>query len=339
MEFSISDSFSAVPLEEWNALLGGSPCHAPFMRHEYLETWWRSRGGGEWPAGTRLALVLARRQGRLAAAAPLFHAPQHDGKPSLLLVGSFEVSDYLDLLCPPEDLPAFCRGLLGYLPRAGLPAWQSLEFYNLVETSPTLPALQQAAADLGWKYHNARLQHSPFITLPGDWETYLAGIDKKQRHEIRRKLRRAEESPEPVNWHIHNDPATLDAAMDDFMHLMAHDQEKAAFLTPPMREFMRQVARCAFEVDCLNLAFLEVGGKKAAGYLSFQYLNRLWVYNSGLDPAFREQSPGWVLLANLIQWAITNQYSELDFMRGDEDYKYRFGAVDRFIVRASLSPA
>ena len=36
--------------------------------------------------------------------------------------------------------------------------------------------------------------------LPGDWETYLAGIDKKQRHEIRRKMRRAyAENPDLPN--------------------------------------------------------------------------------------------------------------------------------------------
>jgi CelD/BcsL family acetyltransferase involved in cellulose biosynthesis len=338
MEFSISDTFHEGLEGEWNALLDNSPCHVPFTRYEYLETWWQTRGGGEWPADTRLVLVLARREGKLAGVAPLFHATDHQGRPALLFVGSIEVSDYLDLLCPVEDLPEFCRGLLQYLPGAGLPAWESLELYNLIESSPTLPALEQAAASLGWKFQSGRLQHSPLISLPGDWETYLAGIDKKQRHEIRRKLRRAEESPVPVDWYIHSDPAALDSAMDDFMQLMARDPEKAAFLTPMMKEFMHQVTRCAFEKDCLNLAFLQVGGEKAAGYLSFQYLNRLWVYNSGLDPAFREHSPGWVLLANLIQWAIANNFSELDFMRGDEDYKYRFGAVDRFIVRASLSP-
>ena len=338
MEFSISSTFSGDLEQEWNALLDNSPCHVPFMRFEYLETWWQTRGGGEWPPESRLALVLGRRDGHLAAVAPLFHVPDFQGKPALLLVGSIEVSDYLDLLCPVEDLAEFCYGLMDYLPGAGLPAWESLELYNLIELPPTLPALEQAAAAKGWKVASGRLQHSPLISLADDWEAYLAGIDKKQRHEIRRKLRRAEESPIPVDWHIHNDPDTLDTAMKDFMRLMAKDPDKAAFLTPKMEEFMHQVARCAFEKDCLNLAFLEVGGQKAAGYLSFQYLNRLWVYNSGLDPAFREQSPGWVLLAKLIQWAIANHFSELDFMRGDEDYKYRFGAADRFIVRASLSP-
>jgi CelD/BcsL family acetyltransferase involved in cellulose biosynthesis len=117
---------------------------------------------------------------------------------------------------------------------------------------------------------------------------------------------------------------------------MEQDEEKAQFLTPAMREQMRAIMRCAGQAGCLQLAFLEIGGQKAAGYLSFDYLNRIWVYNSGLDKRFTEYSPGWVLLAHLLQWANENGRSEFDFMRGNEDYKYRFGAVDRTIVRARL---
>ena len=84
-------------------------------------------------------------------------------------------------------------------------------------------------------------------------------------------------------------------------------------------------------------AFLEIMGKKAAGYLNFDYLNHIWVYNSGLDRSFLELSPGWVLLGYLLQWANENKRASFDFMRGDEAYKYRFGAVDKFLVRVKVS--
>jgi CelD/BcsL family acetyltransferase involved in cellulose biosynthesis len=60
------------------------------------------------------------------------------------------------------------------------------------------------------------------------------------------------------------------------------------------------------------------------------------VYNSGFNPRYFETSPGWVLLGHMIQWAISNGREALDFMRGDEEYKYRFGAVDRHVVKATL---
>ena len=78
-------------------------------------------------------------------------------------------------------------------------------------------------------------------------------------------------------------------------------------------------------------------GEKAAAYFSMNYLERIWVYNSAIDQRFSEDSPGWVLLGYLLQWAIEHQRTEFDFMRGNEDYKYRFGAVDRFVMRAVLT--
>lgn len=338
MNFTLHTTFPEELRAEWNALLADSITHVPFLRHEYLQAWWEHRGGGEWP-DAELAVVTARQDGRLAGIAPLFYTPDHQGQPALLLLGSIEISDYLDLIVCPADLDAFAAGLLAFLQTAPLPAWQLLELYNLLDSSPTLAALQKAASAAGLTYTQASLQHSPYIPLPGDWDAYLATIDKKQRHEIRRKMRRLEEAEVPTRWYVTSNPAELSRDLDDFMALMEQDDGKAAFLTPTMRAALRDIATCSFEAGCLQLAFLEVNGKKAAGYLSFDYLNRLWIYNSGFDRSSMEYSPGSVLLSYLLQWATQNQRSEFDFMRGDEEYKYRFGAVDRLVMRATLSRA
>ena len=120
------------------------------------------------------------------------------------------------------------------------------------------------------------------------------------------------------------------------MDLMACDPDKARFLTPAMREQMHAIARSAHANGWLQLAFVEVNGEKAAGYLNFDYMNHIWVYNSGLDFRFSGLSLGWVLLGHLLQWANENQRESFDFMRGDEQYKYRFGAIDRRVVRLSV---
>ena len=319
---------------EWNELLDASVTHVPFLRHEYLRTWWQTRGGGEWPQA-ELAVITARRTGKLVGVAPLF-LTAHQGVPSLLLLGSIEISDYLDLIARPRDMQPFLNGLLPWLESIPL-QWQKLDLYNLLEYTPTLKALAGAAELAGWQMTTEQLQHSPYIPLPGDWETYLASIDKKQRHEIRRKMRRLEEAGVPFRWYVASESSELDEEVEDFLALMANDPEKQVFLTPLMREQMRMACRCAFDKGCLHLAFLEINGKKAAGNLSFDYLNRLWLYNSGVDRQFMEYSPGWVLLGHLLKWANENGRNEFDFMRGDEEYKYRFGAVDRFVVRATLS--
>jgi CelD/BcsL family acetyltransferase involved in cellulose biosynthesis len=338
MEFQLHTTFPSELGPEWNKLLSESSIHVPFLRHEYLQAWWNTRGGGEWPQASRLVIVTARENQQLVGIAPLFYVPEWQGKACLMLLGSVEISDYLDVLVKPDKLQVFLNELLPFLAQSHpeMPAWQCLDLYNFLDSSPTLPALEAAAQQLNWKYQVEQLQHSPYIPLTGDWETYLAGIDKKQRHEIRRKMRRAQESDAQVRWYLVSDAATLDAEIQAFIELMEQDSDKARFLTPAMREQMQVTVRCAFEAGCLHLAFLEINGKKAAGYLSFDYLNRIWVYNSGIDRSFTEYSPGWVLLGELLKWSNENQRSDFDFMRGDEEYKYRFGAIDRFVMRAKI---
>lgn len=338
MNFRLIEDFSALDPAEWNGLLAESATDAPFLRYEYLQAWWATRGGGEWPASARLVLAAARRGERLTGIAPLFFTENRAGQPALLLLGSIEISDLLDLIARPADLPDFAAALLDFLAALPLP-WQTLDLHNLPEASPSLPALQSAAARRGWTFRLERTYPSPAIPLPGNFEAYLAGLDKKQRHEIRRKMRRVEESGRPTRWYIVSQVDSLEAEIEAFLDLMAHDPEKAAFLTPSMREQMRRTCRAAFEHGWLQLAFMEIEGQKAAVYLNFDYRNRIWVYNSGLDRAFLDLSPGWVLLGCLLQWANEQGRTEFDFLRGDEEYKYRFGAVDRFLVRIQVQRA
>ncbi len=321
---------------EWNDLLAQSAVNVPFLRHEYLRAWFQTLGGGEWPSG-ELAVVTARKGGELAGIAPFFLTEQ-DGAPALVLLGGIEISDYLDLIVRPDDLPDFVAGLFDFLAgRAGLPAWRGLELYNLPEESPTLAALQANSAKCGWTCTVEPFRPAVYVPLTGDFETYLAGIDKKQRHEIRRKMRRAEESGLGMRWYIVEDESTLDAEIDDLIALMANDDHKEEFLTEVMRTQMKASVHAAFKAGWLQLAFLEISGKKAAGYLNFDYGDRIWSYNSGLGFEFRELSPGWVLLGYLLQWANDNGRREFDFMRGDEEYKFKFGGIQRRVMKVKIT--
>lgn len=327
-----SSEFEALSVE-WNALLQHSASHVPFLRHEYLFTWWNTLGGGEWPAGELFIVTARNAAGTLEGIAPLFFAPNREGQPALMFLGSIEISDYLDVICPPDRLAEFLKGLLDFITGPQAPAWQMLDLYNLPESSPTLPALEQAIHPEQMDCRRELLQHCPAIPLPGDFETYLDGLDKKQRHEIRRKMRRAESNEPPVEWHAVADEQALEAGMEEFFRLMSTDPEKEAFLTTAMRKQMTLSAKAAFQNGWLQLVFATVGPQKAAAYLNFDFENRIYVYNSGFDPHFRDLSLGWVLLGSLIRWAIENGREQFDFMRGDEEYKYRFGGQDHRVVR------
>jgi CelD/BcsL family acetyltransferase involved in cellulose biosynthesis len=281
-------------------------------------------------------VVAQSAQDELLGIAPLFTTKNLEGKIALMLIGSIEISDFLDFIVRPEDLTSFIDSLLVHLSGPDAPDWEVLDFYNFLDDSPTLTAIEASADRLGLSFTQETLQPSPFISLPENWEKYLLSIKKKQRHEIRRKIRRAEAAIEGVRWYIVKDESTLDDEIEAFLKLMAYDHHKEAFLTKVMRSQMRSSVHAAFKAGWLQLAFLEIGGEKAAAYLNFVFNKRIWVYNSGINFGFNNYSPGWVLLAYLIQWGIENGYEALDFMRGDEDYKYRFGGVNRYVKRVQI---
>jgi CelD/BcsL family acetyltransferase involved in cellulose biosynthesis len=104
-----------------------------------------------------------------------------------------------------------------------------------------------------------------------------------------------------------------------------------------MRAQMDRIARAAFAGGWLQLAFLKVGDVRAAGYMNFDYDGRLWGYNAGFNNAYASLSPGWLIMAELVRWCAEHGRTVFDFMRGGEEYKYRFGAVDRFVQRVVIT--
>jgi CelD/BcsL family acetyltransferase involved in cellulose biosynthesis len=90
----------------------------------------------------------------------------------------------------------------------------------------------------------------------------------------------------------------------------------------------------------LTLAFLTVGGRRIAAGISFTSGDALLYYNAGVDPEARELSPGVVMVERYVRRALDLGLARMDFLRGDEPYKYEWGAVDhniqRMLVRRTL---
>jgi CelD/BcsL family acetyltransferase involved in cellulose biosynthesis len=316
--------------ETWNELLSRSPADSPFLRWEYQTAWWRHRGGGEWPSAD-LYIAVWREDGSVRGIAPLLRSVDQQG-PAFHLIGSVEISDYLDFIAPSEFLACFVEMLLDALASAPPEEWRRLDFCNLPPASATLSVLSREAEKRGWQWEVEPLQICPVIRLPESWDRYLETLDKKQRHEIRRKLRRAEEGEEKAVLRRAT-PQRLKEDVDEFLRLMAYDERKAAFLTLAMRAQFHALAAAAAEAGMLQLSFLDVDGKAAAGFFNFDYRDRIWVYNSGINPGFSAMSPGWVLLALLLRQSIEQGKREFDFLRGNESYKFQWGGQGEMLNR------
>lgn len=322
--------------QNWNALLGDAITKTPFQRHEYQQIWWSTRGGGEWQTGDLWLAAGWSDDGDLLGVAPLFYTFNAEGKPALLLIGSVEISDYLDLIVSKEHLGTFTHKLFERLEEDGPDDWALLDLYNIPEGSPSLEALVRSAEARGWQTEQEQLQPAPIVCLPDNWDAYLDQLGSKQSRELRRKLRKADGYPATVDWHFIVERDGLEDAVDTFLSLMENDSAKADFLTEAMRTQFHRMCETAFDHGWLQMAFLTVSNEPTFGYVNFDFGNRIWVYNSGFDPAHFDLSPGWVLMGNLIQWAIGEGREAVDFLRGDESYKYRLGGENRFISRLKI---
>jgi len=323
---------------EWDLLLARSITQVPFLLWDYIHAWWQTKGGGEWPAeASSLAIITAHEDSQLVGIAPLFISEKPDQPRALRFIGQVEVSDYLDLIADSDKLVSFASAVLEFLYDEPNLKDLPLILENILEDSPTLTAFRTAAAERNWDYDAKILQPSPYIPTAPDWEQYLAGLDKKQRHEIRRKMRNAA-TQHDSSWYIMQHGEKCQEEMDAFLCMMRNEPEKDTFLNSMMVDFMQAVAEAACQNEILQLSFLVMDGEKAGAYLSFVNDRKLLVYNSAWNPKFSQYSPGWVLLAHLIQWAIENNFTEVDMMRGNENYKYKFGGIDRHVMSISLIP-
>ncbi|MBN1991740.1 MAG: GNAT family N-acetyltransferase [Anaerolineae bacterium] len=307
---------------EWDELLARTK-HAPiFMRYVYQQTWWQYLGNNE------LVLIAIRdNNNQLVGLAPLYSKINLTGQRELSFVGCVDVSDYLDLLVDKESVDRVHQALLDCLAGTDGPPWDKLYLCSLPQSSLTSTLLAQAARARGWQVEVCQQDVCPVITLANSWDEYLAGIDKKQRHEIRRKIRRIEDSAQ-VRWNVVDSEEGLAAAMDIFIDLhQKSTRDKRNFWGEEMILFFKALAAELARAGWLKLFFIEVNGRTAAALLCFDYNNEFLVYNSGYDPdQFANLSPGNVLVAYSIQQAIRLGRSRYDFLRGDEVYKFRFGA-------------
>ena len=83
----------------------------------------------------------------------------------------------------------------------------------------------------------------------------------------------------------------------------------------------------------LRLTFLTVGGRCIASGIHFETADSLLYYNAGVDPDARDLSPGVLMIHAYVARALANGTRRMDFLRGNESYKYEWGAVDEPIQR------
>lgn len=174
---------------------------------------------------------------------------------------------------------------------------------------------------------------APNLVLPKTWEEYLAGLERKHRKELKRKIKRLEEEKSFYEC----SEATVKTDFDEFVRLhRLSDPAKNQFMSEPMKQFFWELMTMPIVGWKSSLCFLKIEGKIAAGIMSFENQDEYWLYNSGYDPEFAYYSVGLLLKAHSIKKAIETGKKKYDFLRGNERYKYELGAKDLQLYRIEI---
>jgi CelD/BcsL family acetyltransferase involved in cellulose biosynthesis len=360
--------FDAIDPATWDALAAASPWATPFARWGVHRAWWDAYGANAHEQTLVVVDPAAADPEAPVAVVPLMHRhevepddailrtrlrgdqhlPQTAVAPTAKAVffgASYHV-DYATILARPADLPAVAEAVARAL---ATPAdatdpdhpdpWDVVDLRRLRCGDPAADALGAAfgaRTGEGWTVVREREEVCPVVTFqPGmDFEAYLGTLDKKERHEVRRKLRRAEAAGE-VRLERSADPVgDLDAFVD-----LHQKRWGADGLFPPTaggeqsRTFFRRMFELLGDDGTFQLHFLTVGGRRVAAGVWFEDADAWYLYNAGVDPEARELSPGVLFSGTAIQAAIAAGRRRFDYLRGDEPYKYEWGAIDEPIQR------
>jgi CelD/BcsL family acetyltransferase involved in cellulose biosynthesis len=315
---------TAFSSRDWTTLVEEDPEGTLFHTPRFLKIYWEEFGAG----ALDLAFV---RDGEDLLAVAAFEV--RDGL--LAWLGGFDVTDYMGPVGLPAGRDRAAKELMGAA--AGRDDWDRADLAGLPEEGAWLAALRTAAEDVGLSAEVAEDTVAPLLELPSSYGGYLGSLPGKLRHEIRRKARRLEEAFPEVRV-VDATAETMSGDLDRFVEMHRSSAgAKGRFMVPGTELFFRRLADEFLEEGTFRLAFLEAGGERMAGAVGFRDRNRFLLYNSAYDHARSRVAPGMVLVAELIASAIDEGRRELDLLKGDLPYKYRFGARSRRVARLLLS--
>jgi len=315
MEYTVTEESFASLKSYWTDFRQALNWNTLFVLPSWLEVWWQVFG-----SDFQLYLGAVRQREKLIGIAPLLVKEK-----SASIIGSTDVCDYLDFIVSPGMENNFFNALLNDLGQKGI---SQLDLKPVRPDSTVFTNLVALARQRKYEVLCHEAGVSVELDLPSTWDEYLAILTKKQRHEVRRKLRRLWEA-DNVDYRCFKVSQEVGGFMDTFLKLFPLSQEdKANFMTTQMESFFRSLAKTMAEIGLLRIGILEIDELPAAMIMGFDYNNTVYLYNSAYDPNYSHLSVGLLSKVLCIKESIQRGNKKWDFLKGGEPYKYHIGGKE-----------
>ncbi len=292
-----------IPARNWEPL---------FISPAWLNVWWSVFGSGR-----ELYLTSVREGDNVIGIAPLMIEYK-----TASIIGSADVCDYLDFIVVQGRYQDFFNAVIDDLKQKGI---KQLNLESLRPDSRVLTGLADVAINRRCEVVMTPSEVSLEMKLPNSWDEYLMILNSKQRHEVRRKLRRLEEAGE-FKYRSVSDTASVINLLDTFLKMFTESRdEKADFLSEKRELFFRSMIESMANAGILKLGILEIETIPAAMILYFDYNDNIYLYNSGFDKEYISLSVGLLSKILCIKDSIESGKKVFDFLKGNEVYKSRLG--------------
>lgn len=306
---------------EWWRLWERCPAATPFRSPAWLLPWWEVFAPGP------LRAVAVRRGGELVALAPLY---LEEASRRLLPLG-IGLSDDLDVLTVPAL--AAEAGAVALDALSDVPGWDAA---SLEELGPGAAALSWRAPE-NWSDELAEQSLCPVVSWPEGAAGFEAAVPARKLRKLRMARHRAERRGARVE--IADGDNALDH-LDALFRLHAARWESrgeaGVLADPAVRRFHRLAAPRLAAAGLLHATLLRIEGRVAGAFHGLRQGRTIHAYLGGFDPDFAFESPGTVLMGHALDALGRDGAGTLNLLRGQEPYKYEWGAVDRPNLRRTL---
>lgn len=179
-----------------------------------------------------------------------------------------------------------------------------------------------------WRYIMPQI--APRLKLPNSYDAFELLLNSRRRKLIRRNWRHIERDYGITLSCYTNDSASLESVLAEWFEL--HDSlwasrgQHTALENVRLRQFLQQFCQEAAQRGWLRLYQIRVNQQLVAGTIIFHWQDRAYYYQLAWDPAFADYGIGELIITHSIRTAIDEGLSLFDFLRGEEQYKFRLRA-------------
>jgi CelD/BcsL family acetyltransferase involved in cellulose biosynthesis len=288
---------------EWHRFLSRVPPTNPFQTPDWLLTWWSHFGSGE------PRVLVFRDKGEITGVMPCF---LHDwnGRRQLTLMGT-GISDYLDPAVEPLHRASITHTLASYL--SDRREWDVCDWQDLSADTPL--------AALGGVHPDTPCSE---LAIPTSFDAFL----QSRPMNLQRNLRHCREKGGDVQFEVsrHADPELLTTLIDLHGARWHKSNQPGTIAANHAADFLRTATATLAARGMLRIFSLRRARRVVAILLALRNGTTLYSYITAYDPAYKKYGFGHELLARIFQYAATRGYRRWNFLRGEEPYKFEWGA-------------